>query len=120
MRSSNRPESTLDLIRQSSRPFSSMELKEHAQREWNGSPSLRLQFGTFDRFLAGLNIERMAHEDHARTASGETELKARAKWDWDHDPSLRADFPSLGSYYAFKKAEAAGRIRIIGMKRISA
>lgn len=39
-------------------------------------------------------------------------LEDRCRNDWQHDPSLRAEFPTFDSYLAFRRAEAAGQVRI--------
>jgi hypothetical protein len=40
-------------------------------------------------------------------------LEERAKLAWDREPDLRDEFTGFGAYLAYRKAEAAGNVRIL-------
>ena len=45
------------------------------------------------------------------------QVAAIAKANWQNDPKLHCEFTSEGAYIAFCKADAAGRVRILGRAR---
>jgi signal peptide peptidase SppA len=45
------------------------------------------------------------------------QVAAIAKTNWQNDPKLHCEFTSEGAYIAFCKADAAGRVRILGRAR---
>ena len=57
-------------------------------------------------------------ETKAAAAAEEAKLppEERAKKRWERDEGVRAEFASLEDYIAFEKANAGGRIRILGKK----
>ena len=46
------------------------------------------------------------------------QVAAIAKTNWQNDPKLHCEFTSEGAYIAFCKADAAGRVRILGRARM--
>ncbi|MCK9570075.1 signal peptide peptidase SppA [Candidatus Pacearchaeota archaeon] len=59
-----------------------------------------------------------AAEAAAASAAEDTTIpvEERAKSQWDKDAKIRAEFRTLETYTAFKKAEEAGRVKILGRK----
>jgi signal peptide peptidase SppA len=43
-------------------------------------------------------------------------IEQRAKAEWDAKPAVRAEFTSFESYLALRKAEASGRVRVLGKR----
>lgn len=43
-------------------------------------------------------------------------VEERSKAEWDQSPVVRAEFRTLSAYTAFKKADEAGKVRILGRK----
>jgi hypothetical protein len=44
-------------------------------------------------------------------------IDERAKATWEDDASVRAEFGNLAAYTAFRRAQASGKVRILGAKR---
>lgn len=44
-------------------------------------------------------------------------IEERCKRAWDRDPKIRAEFSSFENYFAFEKANAAGKVRVFGWHR---
>ena len=53
-----------------------------------------------------------------KTAASMSEVEAVAKANWLQDPNLSNEFTSEAAYVAFCKADAAGRVRILGRTKV--
>jgi hypothetical protein len=55
-----------------------------------------------------------AKEANAPADDKSLPIEQRAKADWDTKAEIRAEFVSFESYLALRKAEASGRVRVLG------
>jgi len=65
-----------------------------------------------DRFAAARTAS--AAGSPPASSSPPTDIEAQARSDWQRDPAIRAEFGEEKVYVAFRRAEAAGKVRILG------
>jgi hypothetical protein len=62
-------------------------------------------------------VEEVASIQKIDSTMSQEQVAAVARQEWQHTPSLHREFTSEATYVAFRKAEAAGRVRILGSAR---
>ena len=77
------------------------EAKDRLTNEYFGDPALQDQFKNVDQFIKSKMAGMFAELEFKR------------------DPALKEEFGNLEVYEAFKRAEAEGKIKIIGNKQVS-
>lgn len=83
-------------------------------REWNSSAGPSSKFGNIIEYIEyrKTNSALPPGDSGASNDQAGSDLDARCKRDWATSPAIRAEFRDPENYRAFRKAEAAGMVRI--------
>lgn len=98
------------------------EMKFDGKTMWSGAAAriIEAEKATRGNRLADIkadapNVVKAASTDDNETLAG-LSVEDRCKAQWEKDEKVRSEFDSLASYTAYSKAEAGGRIKILGRK----
>jgi hypothetical protein len=98
------------------RPATAAPTPETLAAEWQASPALRREFpsleayGAYRRAVAAGRVKVLAPTATRAATTAPTPETIAAEW--QASPAIRGEFPSLEAYGAYRRAEAAGRVKI--------
>lgn len=102
-----------------------LSFEEQCKKDWETNLKIKREFRSLETYMAytrgvatGRIKERIPFRKDLSSQSDDTNKSAfsieqQCKMDWDNNPDIQKEFKTLETYIGFKRAEAAGRCKII-------